>query len=145
MQRNTQQLERSIKPWSAVSAPSPSSRRGSSRTGEKKMWDECLALWKRLSEMDDCDVSEHVEVFKDNILNDLGYSSMKHGCPFCERHFVVGDCPIGDCDDENLPPCYDTPYRLWEDHYRTFNRHSQQAAKAFYEFLLELKTICEVE
>lgn len=100
----------------------------------KQAWRETLVLWKKLSETPSVKLwsRREVNVFKNNILKEIGIRSKMNGCPFCEEYYGTSQCPLGDCEGISLP-CYDTPYKEWERH-----AHDQESAKKFYEYLEDL-------
>ena len=97
-------------------------------------WKACLALWKRLSKMPDCETPRGESWFKNIILHDLGYPKCENGCPFCEFFNDIGcvKCPLTLEFYGCLKP--DCPYSAWSD----AGGHDQKLAKRFYECLSSL-------
>lgn len=103
---------------------------------ERQAWDECLALWKEMSNIPDTYTIRGRTGFKQNILNRLGIGDRRSGCPLCDKYYGK-NCPIGDCC--NSVPCLnESPYLKWSSHLFNKQQHSQACAKAFYEYLVEL-------
>jgi hypothetical protein len=97
-------------------------------TNYQEAMEACLELWKGLS------TSEHQN--KRVMLKSLGYENMAYSCPFCSLYHQIDvcyDCPIVIYSGYN---CEEKPCPYW---YWIFECSSNETAKAFYEFLLEVK------
>lgn len=111
----------------------------------ERVWTECLALWKYLSELPDEETAlrgwaYHCESIKQGVLEILGIGYRINGCPFCEEFLHEHNCPFGDCGSEGSSPCYNTPYKMWEDE-TDKGWHRQELARDFYEYLLKKKEV----
>lgn len=95
---------------------------------EQQSWDECLPLWKKLSETPTQKI-ESAEVFKDAILNEIGIGERTFGCPFCEFMEDCLECPIYSCKD--------TSYAGWFIGTVESRKHYKSKAKTFYNYLLK--------
>lgn len=106
-----------------------------------RSWEECLTLWKYMSELPSRVLSleeDDIGDFKNAILDILNIGKRFNGCPFCEKYYDKSSCPLGDCSGEACP-CFKTPYARYD---KSFDRgyHSQRFAKAFFNYL---KAYCE--
>lgn len=96
--------------------------------------EECLLLWKTLSELPDTNAIRLSSSFKNNILLRLGIGKRLSGCPLCHV-YLNNDCPLGKCGKSALP-CLTTPYFNWEEELLN-GKHNQTLAKQFYTYLQE--------
>ena len=102
----------------------------------EKAWEECLMLWKELSEIPDQEM-EMPSDFKNEILTKLGLKTKHNGCPFCEVYIATENCPLGDCSIR-FPCLVDTPYGKWSEEASFRHMHKQECAKDFYMFLKKM-------
>lgn len=103
----------------------------------KKAFDECLILWKVLSEMPDTYTLRKPAEFKQNILSRLGIGERDFGCPLCDKFIETSDCSIGNCKF-NVAPCYNTAFDKWETDMFELEKHCQKHAIEFYNHLKKL-------
>lgn len=119
---------------------------------KEEVWERVLALWKRQSEIPDMNL-RHLEFsdyehslqsrFKNSILEELGYTRCESGCPFCEEYYHIYDDNIRECHNcpisfgVRLNCAFDSPYADWSNSITFLDRHNQDLAKAFYEWLKE--------
>ena len=121
----------------------------------EKIWDECLNIWKTISEMPDQHVESGMTTFKQNVAQALGYPSNRlSGCPLCAKFkrdiLDEGEgmdekkgqhcctlCPISADQHNIIYACeHNTPYGLWV---HAFPDHRQKCAKMFFEYLKDLR------
>lgn len=97
---------------------------------EVQVWNECLMLWKELSNMPDTPVeTRNADSFKQGILDRLGIGKRYNSCPLCEKYHKPERCPLGPCCS-----CYDYGYGNWEASV-SHGMHVQEYAQKFYEEL----------
>jgi len=95
---------------------------------EQQAWDECLLLWKKLSETPTQKIEGSI-TFKLRTLEELGIGERMSGCPFCEFIPSCVDCPIYGCRN--------TPYNDWFVATIIQEKHHKSKAKEFYDYLLK--------
>ncbi len=94
---------------------------------EQQAWDECLKLWKKLSNMPTQKATLDI---KQTVLIELGIPERQDACPMCHHTIGCSACPIDDCTDK------EKGYSDWGGGIN-MGKHYKSKAKAFYNYLLK--------